>query len=355
MSSASVETVPSELPKEHKKKKKVHRKKAEAAAGPETAAQLEIPVAVSKSKKKTAAGAGEGTVAGTETMQTGDAAKKTRKKKARRKVASTADGYAAPVAVEGLASVVGVAVAPSVVVDMGHTKKKTAKKTSRRKGSTWKDSGSSKMAFQRPQVLNPVTQKSLLREYFQTGEEGVLKDDSVLTAWLPALTGRVLIALCKDPGDAKHRFVYALLVHDKKPFEEVSQLFEQCLQCDPERQLPSVQETYAHFLERNGRLKEAAKWYEEAFDALYKRQTTAADVNLMTLYAAFASEQQLDTAAKLKDVWKDCALLAPHLALAQGNYGLHLLRTDKEAAKSRIEEAAKSGDEHWVNVLAELE
>ncbi len=63
-----------------------------------------------------------------------------------------------------------------------------------------------------------------MRDYFQAGEEGVLRDEGVLKTWLPALTGRVLVALCKEPGEARHRFVYALLVHAVRKRECVVRL-----------------------------------------------------------------------------------------------------------------------------------
>ncbi len=116
-----------------------------------------------------------------------------------------------------------------------------------------------------------------------------------------------------------------------------------------------VRETYGLFLERNERFAEAEKVYDAAFEALYKRQANAGDVNLMTLYGAFASERELDTAAKLKDVWKDCALLCPAVPMTQGNYGLYLYRSgDKDAARARIAEAAKSGDVYWSGLLTQL-
>ena len=116
-----------------------------------------------------------------------------------------------------------------------------------------------------------------------------------------------------------------------------------------------ARETFAYFLERNGRFDEAQKVYDAAFESLYNRQPHVGDVNLMTLYGAFASEHGLDTAAKLKDVWKDCALLCPTVAMTQGNYGIHLFRAgDKEPAKARIAAAAKGGDVFWGGLLTRL-
>jgi hypothetical protein len=45
--------------------------------------------------------------------------------------------------------------------------------------------------------------------------------------------------------------------------------------------------------------------YEAAFDNLYRRQTTVDDVNLLTLFGAFAFENKLEEQkAKLSGVWK---------------------------------------------------
>jgi hypothetical protein len=135
----------------------------------------------------------------------------------------------------------------------------------------------------------------------------------------------------------------------------VKTLFEQSIDCDTSGELQMVRETLGRFLERSERFAEAEKVYDAAFAELYKRQANAGDVNLMTLYGAFASERQVDTAAKLKDVWKDCALLCPSVPMTQGNYGIHLFRTgDKEAARWRIAEAAKGGDVFWNSLLTTL-
>jgi hypothetical protein len=158
-------------------KKKVRRKKKTTTEGAEQAA-IEKPAARRRRKKKPVAVATEeGHVEGATAPA---AVRKKKKKKAK----------------------------PKVEGDAPATKVKS------RSAKTRKPKSSPELTFQRPDVLNPLRHTALLRDYFQTGEEGVLRDEQVFKTWLPALTGRVLVALCKDPGNARHRFVYALLVNE---------------------------------------------------------------------------------------------------------------------------------------------
>ena len=88
--------------------------------------------------------------------------------------------------------------------------------------------------------------------------------------------------IVKEPGEAKHRFLYTLLVKDKKSPEEVASLFEQCFHCD--EQSAMIRDAYAYFLETEGQREKALEMYEAAFEALYLRQPSPDDVNMLTLF-----------------------------------------------------------------------
>jgi hypothetical protein len=159
-------------------KKKVRRRKKTTTEGAE---RTDKPTRRRRKKKPVTVAAEEGQVEGA----TAPAAVRKKKKKAKPKVDEQGDTTDAP-----------------------------ATRVKSRSGKARKPKSSPELTFQRPDVLNPLRQATLMRDYFQNGEEGVLRDEQVFKTWLPALTGRVLVALCKDPGNARHRFVYALLVNE---------------------------------------------------------------------------------------------------------------------------------------------
>ena len=58
------------------------------------------------------------------------------------------------------------------------------------------------------------------------------------------------------------------------------------------------------------------------------------------LYAAYGEAHGIPLPLPLGDIWKDCCLRAPNSTLANGNYGLFLLRNgDAANAKPRLEKA----------------
>jgi hypothetical protein len=64
---------------------------------------------------------------------------------------------------------------------------------------------------------------------------------------------------------------------------------------------------------------------------------------------------QLPPSVTVASIYKDAALQAPDNAMAQGNYGLYLARTnDRAGALPRLQKAAAGGDDFWVERLEEF-
>ncbi len=170
------------------------------------------------------------------------ARKSQRKKKSKKKVAAAGSVDVAP-AVDGVPV----------------RKKKTLRRKKKKES-----------LFQRPNVLDPFSQGNLhlVRELLRAGEENVVKSNEgnggkeeesfsffllfclALLQWRPTLTHRCLEMIVKEPEEAKYRFLYVLLVLDKKTPEEVIGFFEQALHCD-ETYSPA-RDSFAYFLECNG-------------------------------------------------------------------------------------------------------
>lgn len=208
-----------------------------------------------------------------------------------------------------------------------------------------------------PCLLSPKD----VQEYLVAGER-VPPEDSVLLV-------RVYEHLVQDTTNAKHRIIYAILTIRtvmkaggekaiRKELPAIEKLIEAATQCaGHDSKTFSV---LAYVLEKTGDVERAKKVYNAGYESVFcvgGRMLTTADVELLALYAAFGEEHGIDFAFKIGDVWKDCSLRAPESALAQGNYGLYLLRKgDMANGKARLERAVqleKDPEGFWAEQLRE--
>lgn len=167
------------------------------------------------------------------------------------------------------------------------------------------------------------------------------------------LVARVHEMIVNEPGEAKHRLAYALLMSKtgkKKTREEMEELFRNAQQTNAN--WAKVYSCWGYYLASLGATEDAGKKYQEGYEVVYAmgrgRMLDADDVELLGLYAAHGEEHGLALPLPAGDIWKDCALRAPENATAQGNYALYLLRhNDRAGAQTRLQKAAASGDEFW--------
>ena len=162
-----------------------------------------------------------------------------------------------------------------------------------------------------------------------------------------------------EPDQAKHRVNYAIMMNKtdkKKSPEEMKQLFEDAIQCDPNSSRAYA--AWARYLLDRGDQKGAVEKLEQGYKAIYRtgtRALTEDDVTLLCMYAGLGEESGISFPVDIGDIYKDAALNAPNSALAQGNYGLYLMRkNDRAAAQPRLKIAKDSGDPFWVERYSAL-
>jgi tetratricopeptide (TPR) repeat protein len=194
-----------------------------------------------------------------------------------------------------------------------------------------------------------------LKPYMLPGEKQPPAEDVLLP--------RVYELIVNDPTGATHRIIFAVLTirlkRDSvmKDFAELEKLVEAAIQCDAN--LSKSYSVLGYLLEKTGDVKRAGEVYLKGYHRIYAvggRMLDIADVELLALFAAFGEANGIPLPLPLGDIWKDCCLRAPNAALANGNYGLFLLRNGHAAdAKPRLEKARDLENDpegFWANQLA---
>lgn len=176
---------------------------------------------------------------------------------------------------------------------------------------------------------------------YLVGNEKEVPEDSVLQE-------RAYAMIINEPSHVGHRLMYVIMAMRLKGSEkigtellkELTKYVDDAMACDPKES--KCYSLKGFLYERAKKTDLAKEVYLAGYNNVYSvggRSLSIHDVELLALFAAFCEEHGTPMPLPAGDVWKDCCLRAPESAIANGNYGLYLLRKGDGAGMARLQKA----------------
>lgn len=179
---------------------------------------------------------------------------------------------------------------------------------------------------------NPVLlRKTEFQPYFVGGEKELT--DAVIQQ-------RAYDMIINEPSNVKHRLMYAIMAIRlkgdekavKQALPELIKYVEDAKACDPKESKCFSLLGFLH--EKTGNVEKAREIYLQGYNNVFAvggRMLSINDIELIALFGAFSEMHGSSLPLPAGDVWKDCCLRAPDSPIANGNYGLFLIRSNKSA------------------------